>query len=106
MLVWRPRISDAAWQTLSALLPAQAHTGGRPRRERQILEAIVHVACTGQAWPSLPPALGSFQACRRRFLRWHADGTLHQVAAACLPDTDKAWQSALAQALAGGRAGP
>ncbi|MFF4402785.1 transposase [Streptomyces sp. NPDC001480] len=44
---------------------------GCPRCDRQILEAIVHVACTGQAWSRLPPALGPFLACRRRFLRWH-----------------------------------
>ncbi|MEV0281316.1 transposase [Streptomyces sp. NPDC050610] len=76
MPVWRPRISDVAWQTLSGLLPARSHTGGRPRSERRILEAIVHIACAGQAWTRLPPALGPFHACRLRFLRWLDDGTL------------------------------
>ncbi|MFJ8363953.1 hypothetical protein [Streptomyces sp. NPDC093984] len=37
-----------AWQTLSDLLPARSHTGGRPRCERQLLEGIVYIACTGQ----------------------------------------------------------
>ena len=94
--VWQPRISDAAWQTLSPVLPALAHTGGRRRCERQILEAIVHVACTGQAWSRLPSALGSFQACRRRFLRWGVDGTLERVCRAVLPEQDARWQRRLA----------
>ncbi|MEV6949804.1 transposase, partial [Streptomyces sp. NPDC051172] len=96
MPVWRPRISDVAWQTLSGLLPARSHTGGRPRSERQILEAIVHIACTGQAWTRLPPALGPFHACRRRFLRWRDDGTLKQICRAVLPEGDAVWQQRLA----------
>ncbi|MFE9181362.1 transposase [Streptomyces sp. NPDC007126] len=47
-------------------MPAPSHSGGCPRCERQIMEAIVHVACTGQAWTRLPSALGPFQACRSR----------------------------------------
>lgn len=94
--VWQPRISDVAWQTLSGLLPARSHTGGRPRSERQILEAIVHIACTGQAWTRLPSALGPFQACRRRFLCWRDDGTLKRICRAVLPEGDAVWQQQLA----------
>ncbi|MEV8597574.1 Helicase associated domain protein [Streptomyces sp. NPDC052012] len=94
--VWQPRISDAAWRTLSAVLPQQSHTGGRPRSERQILEAIVHIACTRQAWTRLPPALGPFQACRLRFLRWRDDGTLQRICRAVLPEQDAIWQQQLA----------
>ncbi|MGW8954735.1 Helicase associated domain protein [Streptomyces sp. NPDC055709] len=93
---WQPRISDAAWQTLVRLLPARSHTGGRPRCERQILESIVYVACTGQAWTRLPPTLGPFLACRRRFLRWREDGTLERVCRAGLPEQDTLWQQRLA----------
>lgn len=99
MPVWRPRISDVAWQSLSRLLPARSHTGGRPRSERQILEGIVHIACTGQAWTRLPPSLGSFQACRRRFLIWSDDGTLQQICCAVLSEEDAAWQQRLAAYL-------
>ena len=94
--MWQPRISDAAWQTLSGLLPARSHTGGRPRSERQILEAIVHIACTGQAWTRLPPALGPFLACRRRFLLWRDDGTLKRICRAVLSEQDTVWQQQLA----------
>lgn len=94
--VWQPRISDVAWRTLSGLLPAPPHTGGRLRSERQILEAIVHIACTAQAWTRLPPALGPFLACRRRFLRWRDDGTLKQICHAVLPEQDAIWQQQLA----------
>ncbi|WP_105974923.1 transposase [Streptomyces geranii] len=95
---WQPRISDDAWQTLAPVLPAPRHTGGRPRSERQILEAIVHIACTRQAWPDLPQALGPFLACRRRFLRWREDGTLVRICHTVLPETDRYWQTRLAAA--------
>ncbi|MGW4786770.1 transposase [Streptomyces sp. NPDC004230] len=102
--VWQPQISDAAWQTLSGLLPARLHTGGRPRCERQLLEAIVYVARTGQAWRCLPEALGPFLACRRRFLRWREDGTLMRVCNAALPEQDTRWQQSLAAYLGYGTA--
>ncbi|QDL68075.1 hypothetical protein DNK48_00280 [Streptomyces malaysiensis subsp. malaysiensis] len=94
--VWQPRISNVAWQTLAGLLPARSHTGGHPRSERQILEAIVHIPCTGQAWTRLPPALGPFLACRRRFLRWRDDGTLKRICRPVLPEQDAIWQQRLA----------
>ncbi|MFD7178238.1 Helicase associated domain protein [Streptomyces sp. NPDC059929] len=99
--LWQPRISDAAWQTLASLLPARPRAGGRPRCERQLLEGIVHVACTGQAWTRLPAAVGSFQACRRRFLHWHSDGTLQQICHTALPDQDTHWQQRLTAYLSG-----
>jgi transposase len=87
--VWQPRISDAAWQTLMPLLPARPPSDGRYRSERQILEAIVHVACTQQSWPQLPQTLGSFKTCRLRYIRWRQDGTLARIATAHLPATDR-----------------
>jgi hypothetical protein len=96
--MWRPRISDGAWHTLSALLPPLPRNDSRHRSERQILEAIVHIACTGQPWAQLPQALGNSQACRRRCQRWLADGTLARLAGAPLPGTDTASQQRLASA--------
>ncbi|WP_329374421.1 transposase [Streptomyces sp. NBC_01483] len=96
---WRPRISDHAWQILSTLLPPLPHRGGRRRSDRQILEAIIHIACTGQAWRQLPRALGPFQACLRRYQAWHADGTLTRISHTPLPEPDTAWQQRLAAHL-------
>jgi hypothetical protein len=97
--VWQPRISDTAWQTLMPLLPARPPSDGRYRSERQILEAIVHVACTQQSWPQLPQTLGSYKTCRLRYIRWRQDGTLARIATAHLPATDRTWQTALTRAL-------
>ncbi|MET7695120.1 Helicase associated domain protein [Streptomyces sp. NPDC005483] len=93
---WRPRISDDAWQILSALLPPLPHHGGRRRSQRQLLEAIVHIACTGQPWTQLPQALGPFQTCLRRHQQWLSDGTLARIAGVRLPGPDTAWQQRLA----------
>ncbi|MFD4552273.1 transposase [Streptomyces sp. NPDC058466] len=57
---------------------------------------MVHIACTGQAWTRLPPALGPFQACRRRFLRWRDNGTLKRICRAALSEQDTGWQQQLA----------
>ncbi|WP_406173224.1 transposase [Streptomyces canus] len=99
-LMWQPRISDSAWPTLSALLSPLPHHGGRRRSERQILEAILHIACTGRPWTQLPPALGDYQACHRRYRRWLADGTLARLTQTPLPDPDTAWQQRLAAHIA------
>ncbi|KPH99477.1 putative transposase IS4/IS5 family [Actinobacteria bacterium OK006] len=93
--VWQPRISDHAWQTLTQLLPSRPATDRRYRSERQILEAIIHIACTRQTWPQLPQELGSFPACRNRYNRWHTDGTLTRICHAPLPHTDTHWQHQL-----------
>ncbi|MFF7763970.1 transposase [Streptomyces griseorubiginosus] len=98
--LWRPRICDRAWHTLSALLPPLPHHGGRRRSERQILEAIVHIVCTGQPWAQLPEVLGSSRACRRRFLLWRDDGTLARIAGTPLPGDDSGWQQRLAAHIA------
>ncbi|WP_143674577.1 MULTISPECIES: Helicase associated domain protein [Streptomyces] len=94
--VWQPRISDAAWRAVSALLPPLSHSGGRRRCERQILEAIVHIACTKTTWRRLPQALGSAWTCQQRFGRWREDGTLERICRARLPEPDTRWQRPLA----------
>ncbi|MFF0143074.1 transposase [Streptomyces sp. NPDC005227] len=98
--VWQPRISDRAWQTLADLLPSRPAADRRYRSERHILEAIIHIACTGQTWPHIPEELGSFATCRNTFKRWHADGTLTRISHASLPEADRTWQQQLAAHLA------
>ncbi|WP_430542192.1 transposase [Streptomyces malaysiensis] len=85
------RLADAC----RAAARAVAYRGPPPQR-RQILEAIVHIPCTGQAWTRLPPALGPFLACRRRLLRWRDDGTLKRICRPVLPEQDAIWQQRLA----------
>lgn len=48
------------------------------------------------AWTRLPPALGPFLACRRRFLLWRDDGALKRICRAVLPEQDAIWQQRLA----------
>ncbi|SFH04719.1 transposase [Streptomyces mirabilis] len=93
--VWQPRISDNAWHTLAKLLPSRPATHRRYRNERQILEAIIHIACTRHPWPQLPHELGSFPTCRNHYKHWHTDGTLTRICHAALPHTDTHWQHQL-----------
>ncbi|MFF2363822.1 transposase [Streptomyces sp. NPDC058122] len=96
---WRPRISDSAWQTLHLRLPPLAHHGGRRRDERQVLEAILHIACTQQPWAGLPQVLGPAETSRR-YHRCHTDGTLTRISHARRPETDARWQQQLTDHLA------
>ncbi|MER5399836.1 transposase [Streptomyces sp. NPDC002599] len=98
--VWRPRISDQSWKILAGLLPPRPARDRRYRSEREILEAIIHIACTGQTWPHLPEKLGSFATCRITFKRWHTDGTLTHICQTNLPETDRAWQQQLTAYIA------
>ncbi|MFF4846182.1 transposase [Streptomyces collinus] len=92
-------MSDAAWHTLTRVLPTRPRTDRRSRSERHLLEGIIHIACTRQAWTRLPSALGPFITCRQRYLTWHADGTLERICRATLPEQDKRWQQHLTDYL-------
>ncbi|WP_399145440.1 transposase [Streptomyces sp. MK7] len=43
---------------LLPLLTPLPHHGGRRRNARQLLEVILHIACTRQPWTQLPHVLG------------------------------------------------
>ncbi|MFI0967622.1 transposase [Streptomyces sp. NPDC021080] len=94
--VRQPRISNQAWQILSELLPSRPVGDRRYRSDRQILEAIIHIARTGLSWPQIPIELGGFATCRIRFRRRHADGALARICHTVLPEADTRWQRQLA----------
>lgn len=62
MRKYKPRyeISDAEWDSMKDLLPAE-HTGqGRPNKPNQaILNGILWVAKSGAVWRDLPERYGS-----------------------------------------------
>jgi transposase len=97
---WGREVSDDAWRVLAPLMPHQ-RAGGRWRDHRPLVEGIAHIARTGQGWRELPTRFGPWQTCYRRYRRWLADGTLHRVATATLPPSDRVWQTALTDRLSG-----
>jgi transposase/quinol monooxygenase YgiN len=74
-----PRLTDAQWEQLRAVLPP-ANREGRPRaNNRRTLEGILYVLRTGCRWHDLPREYGSPVTCWRRFSQWEADGTWERI---------------------------
>jgi len=73
-------LSDAEWQILQALLPAQSGAG-RPRTRdlREILNAIFYVLRSGCAWRMLPRDFPPFQTVYYYFRKWRRDGTWEEI---------------------------
>jgi len=83
----KPLVSDALWERIEPLLPAEPPKpkGGRPRvPDRACLAGIIFVLKRGIPWEMLPQELGcgSGMTCWRRLRDWQAAGVwerLHQT---------------------------
>jgi hypothetical protein len=68
-------ISDAEWERLRPLLPAQKPLTGRPRHDhRSILSGIMAVVCTGASWREMPAEYGKWETAYKRYRLWCAEG--------------------------------
>ncbi|MFH8717307.1 IS5 family transposase [Streptomyces zaomyceticus] len=83
-------ITDAMWDRIEPLMPADPVRGRRWADHRRTLEAIVWKYRTGSPWRDLPDELGSFQTAHKRLLRWAVDGTWERILAALLAAADGA----------------
>ncbi|MEU1350347.1 IS5 family transposase [Streptomyces sp. NPDC005795] len=83
-------ITDAMWDRIAPLMPADPVRGRRWADHRRILEAIVWKYRTGSPWRDLPDELGSFQTAHKRLLRWAVDGTWERILSVFLAVADEA----------------
>jgi transposase/quinol monooxygenase YgiN len=91
-------LSDAQWQAVRRVLPAQQGRG-RPRADdRRTLDGILYVLRNGCRWQDIPTAYGDPVTCWRRFVRWESDGTWEHIWRTLLAVMDPA--ARLAWALA------
>ncbi|WP_371627705.1 IS5 family transposase [Streptomyces sp. NBC_01116] len=81
-------ITDAMWDRIKPLMPADPVHGRRWADHRRTLEAIVWKYRTGSPWRDLPKELGSFQTGHERLLRWAVDGTWERILAAVPASAD------------------
>jgi putative transposase len=75
------RIPDELWERLQPLLPSAVAKpkGGRPRMDdRQALDAIFYVLCTGCQWNALPRSLGASSTVHDRFAQWTEQGVFER----------------------------
>ena len=84
-------VSDALWERVAVLLPAEpARRGrGRPRvSDRACLEGILYVARSGQPWSAVPRGMGFAhgKTCWRRFDEWTRQGLWPAILDAIVTD--------------------
>lgn len=78
-MVGRYELSDASWQMVedTVSLPQPM---GRPRRDdRQMLNGIFWILCSGAKWRDLPERYGPWKTVYDRFRLWRDDGTFEAV---------------------------
>ncbi|WTJ93196.1 IS5 family transposase [Streptomyces sp. NBC_01537] len=81
-------ITDAMWDRIEPLMPADPVRGRRWADHRRTLEAIAWKYRTCSPWRDLPDELGSFQTAHKRLIRWAVDGTWERILAALLAAAD------------------
>ncbi|GGZ81114.1 transposase [Streptomyces vinaceusdrappus] len=81
-------ITDAMWERIESLMPADPARGRRWADHRRTLEAIAWKYRTNSPWRDLPVELGSFQTAHKRLIRWAVDGTWEKIFAAVLAAAD------------------
>ena len=64
------RLSDAQWDQIRDLLPANGGRGGQWRDHRRMIDAILHVLSDGGRWRNLPVEFGPWQTAYDRFRKW------------------------------------
>ena len=76
------RLSEAQWEQIKDLLPANGHKGGQWRDHRQMIDAILWALSDGGRWRNLPAEFGPWQSAYDRFRRWTRSGLWDDVLAA------------------------
>ena len=83
-------MSDEQWSRIEGLLPAER---GRPGRRvsllnRRFMDALRHLAKTGEPWRDLPPAFGPWKTVYNRFSRWSRIGIFDEILRILSQDAD------------------
>lgn len=82
------KLTQSQWLALEPLVdqPKKNSKGGRPRiDDRQVLNGILYVLLNGCQWADLPPNLGAYVTCWRRYNQWTKDGTWEKIWIALFP---------------------
>nr|WP_110944908.1 IS5 family transposase [Streptomyces niger] len=77
----RHELSDAQWQKIRPLLPANGLPGGQWSDHRTVVNGVLFRARTGVPWPDLPERYSPWQTVYERHRRWSADGTWQRILA-------------------------
>ena len=73
-------LTDAQWALLEPLIPP-AKPGGRPPKHsrRELVNGMLYVLRSGEAWRLLPHDLPPWQTVYHYFRRWRLDGSWERI---------------------------
>jgi transposase len=86
----RFELTDAEWELLKPLLPADPPIGGRWKDHRTTISGILFRERTGVPWRDLPARFGNWKTVYLRKRRWALDGTWQRIADRLRLDADLA----------------
>lgn len=88
-------LTDAQWERLRPLLPAQKPPTGRPATDhRQVVEGMLWIVRTGSSWRELPERFGPWSTVASRYQRWCKAGIWTQILHVLQADEDTEASSA------------
>ena len=73
------RLSDAQWQQIEDLLPANGRRGGQWKDHRAMIDGILWALSDGGRWRNLPKEFGPWQSVYDRFRRWTRRGLWDKI---------------------------
>ena len=77
----RYELSNQQWALIEDIVSPPQRIG-RPRRDdRQMLNGIFWILCSGAKWRDLPERYGPWKTVYQRFRQWHDDGTVERLLA-------------------------
>jgi transposase len=86
----REELSDIQWTFIEPLIPKppiREDRKGRPRRsDREVLNGILWILCSGARWYDLPERFPPYQTCHRRFQEWVRSGVFRSILEALATD--------------------
>lgn len=77
----RYELSQRQWELIEPALPQVREEGkGRPARSnREMLNGIFWILCSGSPWRDLPEKYGPWQTVYDRFRKWQQQGVIERV---------------------------
>lgn len=84
----RFELTDAEWDLIRPLLPADPPRGGRWNDHRTVISGILFRERTGIPWRDLPTRFGNWKTVYLRKRRWALDGTWQRIAERLRLDAD------------------
>jgi transposase len=75
----RYELTDAQYDLITDLMPANGKRGGQWNDHRTTLNGILWILHTGAQWRELPERYGKWKSVHDRLTRWREDGTIDRI---------------------------